>query len=188
MGPALLVATKAATKVPRSEVIICTDGLSNVGIGSMEVETKAGKAFYKRLAKEAKEKETTISVIGIQGDNCGVAVLGTCADISGGYVSFVNALEVQRKMREIVRNPVIATDVVVKVILPPSLVFRKYGKVSSKSILELDIGNVTSDCDITFEFAPRDADEGVSTASAAASAAAAAPSSSSSHKEKKNKV
>jgi len=133
----------------------------------MEKETSEGKAFYKKLAKQAKEKDTTINVIGIQGDNCGVSILGTCADISRGFVSFVNALEVQRKMREIIRNPIIATDVNVRILLPNGYGLRKYGSVTDERQLDWDVGNVTGDCDLTLEFGPKPSAPTVATTSTA---------------------
>lgn len=58
LGPALLVATTMASKVRGSKVILCTDGLANVGMGKLdnfksdeEVE-EAGK-FYEEISAAA---------------------------------------------------------------------------------------------------------------------------------------
>jgi hypothetical protein len=54
-----------------SEVIICTDGTSNVGLGSLEdlkteKQISAAKDFYRDLGLLAKKSNTTISIIGIE--------------------------------------------------------------------------------------------------------------------------
>lgn len=58
LGPALLVSTTMASKVRGSKVILCTDGLANVGMGkldnfkSTEEEEEAG-IFYEDISKAA---------------------------------------------------------------------------------------------------------------------------------------
>ncbi len=39
LGPALLAAVTLASQRPRSHVIVCTDGLANIGLGSFEDTT-----------------------------------------------------------------------------------------------------------------------------------------------------
>lgn len=47
LGPALLAAVAIASKgKPGSMVIICTDGLANVGLGELESNPDAAEAFY----------------------------------------------------------------------------------------------------------------------------------------------
>lgn len=41
MGPALLVAIGIASQRPQSEIILCTDGLPNVGLGAMDTPPTA---------------------------------------------------------------------------------------------------------------------------------------------------
>jgi hypothetical protein len=106
-----------ASKVGRGEIIVCTDGTSNVGLGSMENKASEAKEFYTSMGKTAKANGTTISLIGIQGESVGVTILGKCVEATKGTVTLVNPLEVQRKMREIVDNPIVATDVAVRGVL-----------------------------------------------------------------------
>lgn len=47
-------------------MIICTDGASNVGVGSLEENAEKGFQFYEDVGKLAKSNETTISVISIE--------------------------------------------------------------------------------------------------------------------------
>lgn len=58
LGPALLIAVTMACKVTGSKVIMCTDGLANVGLGSLDglsgEEYKSASAFYTGLGETAK--------------------------------------------------------------------------------------------------------------------------------------
>lgn len=58
LGPALLVATTMATKVRGSKVILCTDGLANVGMGKLdnfktEEEKEEAAKFYEEISATA---------------------------------------------------------------------------------------------------------------------------------------
>jgi hypothetical protein len=50
----------------KNKVIICTDGLSNVGVGSLEEGIQKGTPFYEQIGRLAKSNETSISVISIE--------------------------------------------------------------------------------------------------------------------------
>lgn len=58
LGPALLIAITMASKVAGSKVLMCTDGLANVGLGNLDglssEEYKSASAFYAKLGETAK--------------------------------------------------------------------------------------------------------------------------------------
>jgi len=89
-------------------VILCTDGLPNSGLGSADNEREA---YYQQVGTFANNGSTTISIIGIEGADCGVKSLAVCADVTSGYVNVVNPLELQRQMRMIIDNPTLCTEV-----------------------------------------------------------------------------
>jgi len=70
----------------------------------------------------------------------------------------VNPLELQRQMRMIIDNPTLCTEVLVTAILPKGFTFSSISEDKRNHILrkgstvERDIGNVTSDSDITYEY------------------------------------
>jgi len=99
----------------------------------------------------AKSKGVEISLIGIEGEDCGVTVLGNMAQITGGEVTIVKPLELQRKMRAIIDNPVIATDVKIRIFLHPYMSVMSYGKEVGAE-LNIDIGNVTAETDLGLQF------------------------------------
>lgn len=76
LGPALLCSLALALKgKPGSAIILCTDGLANLGLGSLEVESEESKAFYAKLSAIAKEKGIQISIITIKGEECKLTTL-----------------------------------------------------------------------------------------------------------------
>ena len=62
LGPALLLSVAIAGQVPGSKVIVCTDGIANVGLGSLEKagdseeELKKAAEFYTNVSLLAQEK------------------------------------------------------------------------------------------------------------------------------------
>ena len=60
LGPALATAiAMAAEGAPGSQIVLCTDGLANVGLGAFdeiksEEESKIADEFYERLGEFAK--------------------------------------------------------------------------------------------------------------------------------------
>lgn len=114
LGPALLIAISATFNSSKSEMILCTDGASNTGVGSIEKDPD----FYKKVGQLSKNNGALVSLIGIEGEGVGLLVLGEASKHSSGLVTIVNPLELQRKMREIIDNPIIATDVSIDIFLP----------------------------------------------------------------------
>ena len=56
LGPAMLIAVTLACKVPGSKVIMCTDGLANVGLGNLDCsndQLEQASAFYGEVAHTA---------------------------------------------------------------------------------------------------------------------------------------
>jgi hypothetical protein len=87
LGPALLLAVAIAGQSKRSEVLICTDGLSNVGVGSLEgVDKEKGAEFYVRVGGIAKKTDTTINVLSIEGSDCAMDCLSRCAEMTSGML------------------------------------------------------------------------------------------------------
>lgn len=61
LGPALLVSTVIACQVPGSKVIICTDGMANIGVGNLDnlvttEDFEVATVFYQKVSTIAKSK------------------------------------------------------------------------------------------------------------------------------------
>lgn len=83
LGPAVLTSVAlAAEGKPGSTVVICTDGLANVGLGAFdeiksEEEIVKVKEFYERVGQYAKAKGVTVNLVSIKGDECNIDALST---------------------------------------------------------------------------------------------------------------
>ena len=68
LGPAILSSIELASKgAPGSTVMICTDGIANIGIGSLDCKIEESKMFYDTLALKAKEKNVSVNLVTIKG-------------------------------------------------------------------------------------------------------------------------
>ena len=115
LGPALCVALGLAAQFEQAEMFVCTDGAANAGVGRNDSATPALKAeadeFYRRVGARAQEQNTTISIIGIEGEHCGLDRLTVCAEMTSGSVNIVRPLELRREMRKQAQKRIIAKDV-----------------------------------------------------------------------------
>jgi len=157
LGPALLISVALATQgKPGSKVVICTDGLANRGLGSLETgnEEKA-KEFYNQIAEYAKSKGVTISVITLVEEGCRLDILSPIANLTGGDIIRVDPLNLNKDFEAVLNEQVIATNVSVKAIIHKALQFRNENEKylsPSKTMLSREIGNATKDTVITFEY------------------------------------
>uniref|UniRef100_A0A1X7VU90 Uncharacterized protein n=1 Tax=Amphimedon queenslandica TaxID=400682 RepID=A0A1X7VU90_AMPQE len=158
LGPAALASVVIASQKPGSRVVLCTDGLANVGLGSLDV-AGGGKAyasaenFYEDLGDIAMDKGVTVNFLSIKGTDCRVAELGQVATRTGGEVTIVDPLTVTEEFGSILSNPVIATDVVTKIIVHNGMYFRT--EDSKENVVVKQVGNVTADTEITYEYGVR---------------------------------
>jgi len=96
LGPAVLTSVAlAAQGKPGSTVVICTDGLSNTGLGAFdEAKTDAEidkvNEFYERVGQFAKSKGVTINLVSIKGDECNIDGLSKLCELTGGFVDRVS--------------------------------------------------------------------------------------------------
>ncbi|XP_072031040.1 circularly permutated Ras protein 1-like isoform X2 [Amphiura filiformis] len=158
LGPALAVAVGMLKKQPGSEVVLCTDGQPNQGVGSLNSYGNRGNNgdFYTRIGNIAKEQQTTISIIGIEtNDSVCMETVSIACSITSGTVDILNPHELSRQIRLLGQNPVIATEVQVTFILHPALEFVDEDGANGNT-LHRNIGNVLKDQDLSFSFRPKD--------------------------------
>ena len=161
LGPGLASAIAIAAKgAPGSSVVLCTDGLANVGLGAFdEVTTKEqsdqASNFYEKLGEYAKSKGVTVSIVSIVGEECNIETLSKIAELTGGQVERVDPMNLTQNFANILQLPVIATNVVAKVKLHKGLEFRNEDVLNlseDKTLMARDLGNVTEETEITFEY------------------------------------
>ena len=96
LGPAVATSiAMAAEGSPGSQVVICTDGLANIGLGAFDEakspdEMARVDEFYEKLGVFAKEKGLTINIVSIIGDECNLESLSKLAELTGGNVERVD--------------------------------------------------------------------------------------------------
>ncbi|KAH3747910.1 hypothetical protein DPMN_182345 [Dreissena polymorpha] len=142
LGPALLVATAMAGKVRGSKVILCTDGMANIGMGKLdnwksEAEQNETIQFYDDVSQMALDKGVAISM----------------ADVTGGQVNIVDPLRLTEEFTNILANRIIATNVTATIILHKHLFF--FYEDTEESRIEKKIGNVTVESEVSFEYGIR---------------------------------
>ena len=96
LGPALLTSIAlAAQGAPGSTVIVCTDGLANIGLGAFddiytEEESKGVDDYYKKLGNYAKEHGVQVNIVSIIGEECNIDTLSKISEATGGDVQRVD--------------------------------------------------------------------------------------------------
>ena len=151
LGPGLATCIGISKKFPGAEVIICTDGEPNSGVGSMNTGGSGDVKFYTDIGQEALISESTISIIGIEGQECAMEHLSQCANKTNGTVNILHPMELMRQLRLISQNPTIASNVNVKFFIHPRLCFEGEGK-SDSLVLSKTVGNATRSSDISFKY------------------------------------
>ena len=161
LGPALVAAIGLASEgVPGSRVIICTDGLANVGIGRLDDDPNVAEDFYTRAANIAKGKGIEVSVISIEGEECKLNKLSKVSEMTGGEVTRVNMNNIATEFANILETPVIATQVSAVIKIHKGLCFRYQDEyLLDMSTLKKDLGNVTDGNEFTFEYSVRNPEE-----------------------------
>lgn len=94
-------------------------------------------------------------MVSITGDECNLDSLSTLADLTGGEVQRVDPVELTKNFANILSMPIIASKVVAKIKLHKGLQFRNEDPASLSEDMTLmvrDIGNVTEETEITFEY------------------------------------
>ncbi|CAF3395009.1 unnamed protein product [Rotaria sp. Silwood1] len=173
LGPAVMFALNIAAQRKGSKIVICTDGLANRGLGSLEtaqderadeaVKMEAlaeGNRFYTGLTERAREKGISISVITLAGTACLLPVIGQMADGTSGNVTIVDLLNIRDEFASILEQKVIATNVEATLIVHRGLYIRDPDNPDGKlDKIKRDIGNVTKQTEVSFEFGIRNKQE-----------------------------
>lgn len=180
LGPALVFSVGFASKKSGSQIILCTDGCANVGMGNLSSYGRSqqdqAEQFYEELADEARVKGVTVNVISMEGTDCKLALLGKVADKTNGSLNIVNPMNLSDEFKSILENRIIATNVKAKLIVNKKYLYirdeeleiaeskaieaddmAKKEELNSvkKSVIAKEIGNANVDTEITFEYGVR---------------------------------
>lgn len=161
LGPALHLGVSIAGHAPASQVVLCTDGLANLGLGSLEGDKEQFSMFYTEVAERAKLGGLSVNVITLKGTDCSVESLAVVTSQTSGQITRVDALQLTKEFGSVLANPILATGCFAKVLLHNGLQFR--GELddeddATRNWLVRDIGNVTATTEASFSygFRPKD--------------------------------
>lgn len=160
LGPALLTSIgMASAGGSGSTVVLCTDGLANVGLGSFEgandEQIKIVEDFYNRAGLFAKEKGLSVNLVTMEGEDCNIDSISKLVEQTGGDISQVDPVNLKDDFSSILQKETIATNVEVKFKLHKGLEFRNEdvtSLVDNNTTLIKQLGNVNEDSDVTFEY------------------------------------
>ena len=162
LGPALLYSVVLASDGGRgSKVVICTDGLANEGVGSLDRNSDQN-SFYKEIASIATELGISVSVISIEGQECRLESLALVTEETGGSIVKVAPETLTTEFANVMADDVIATQVSVQVFLHKTVKFVK----EPAEVLSLNdsrmhkfIGNATPSSAFSFQYALKSNEE-----------------------------
>lgn len=168
LGPAILFSINLFNGVTSgSRIILCTDGIANMGIGSMEgkgseTEVEELKNYYANLGMVAKEKGIVIDLITFEGEQSNIEILMAMIDQTGGEIIRVKPTEILEQFSNLLTNEVVATNVKVKVKLHKLMNFRNEEAADTTnegSTLAKEIGNTTKESELYIEYAFKKSEE-----------------------------
>jgi len=165
LGPGLLASLSLATEgKPGSKIIVCTDGLANVGLGNVEmtraVDVQAAEEFYERVGTLAQQRGVSISVISLVSSECKLNFLASVAELTEGNVLKVDPMRLSEDFESILAEKILATDVKATVILHKALKFKNESNLLNRgSKLVRVLGNASQFSSFTFEYANKTKEE-----------------------------
>jgi len=161
LGPALQLSIAVAGSKPGSQVILCTDGLANVGLGSLEGKETEYTPYYTELAEQAKLRGVTVSVISLIGAECCLENLSIVTDQTGGIVTRVDPLQLENELATLNDQPILGYTTMAMVILHRGLRFQNEmdDENENRNWIVKDLGNVRADTELSFQYGFRSKEE-----------------------------
>ena len=107
-----------------SVVVLCTDGLANIGVGSLEGADELKYQFYDEVANKAKEKNVAVNIVTIKGESSKLEILSKVVEATNGNVKVVNPEKLSDDFANILKDEVVGLNVEARIMLHKALVFR----------------------------------------------------------------
>lgn len=137
-----------------SRIFLCTDGMSNLGVGDISADREEAKKFYSRIGDEAKQKGIVINLITFEDSESEIEVLMSMVQKSGGEIIRVNPHEILDGFNDLLENEAIASEVEVRMNLNRCMTFRDQKEndmTNDGSSIVKKIGNVTKETETYYE-------------------------------------
>ncbi len=139
LGPAITMALTIAKYKSIDRVLLLTDGLANIGIGSFEgPQIPPASEYYKKLGEIFRKISTVVDIVGIaSGSGMELKTLGLMPEATGGQMYYVTPNELDESLAELSGMEVIGRDVEVRLITPPGVHVADASGLSRSIIEEL---------------------------------------------------
>ena len=156
LGPAVLLSLSLLKNAKiGSRIFLCTDGMSNLGVGDISQDREAAKLYYTKIGEIANQKGIVINLITFEDSESEIEVLMNMVQNSGGEIIRVNPNAILDGFNDLLENEVIASEVSVRMNLNKCLTFRDKEEKDlindGASIIE-KIGNATKETETYYEF------------------------------------
>jgi len=161
LGPAMVAARIMSLAAGTGRILLLTDGMANVGIGSLSGATPEGKKFYKQISSELKKNGIIVDIVGIAGQgSLELKSLAQMPEITGGDLYYANLTELQESFSAIAGDILIGRNARIKVIVPAEIELEAISGIGAhkdtiKSGEEIALGGLTQSRSLAFEFKPK---------------------------------
>lgn len=175
LGPGILFAVNMIKNATAgSKILLCTDGLANIGLGSMEDLNKTNDEnlekeifikltqFYTDIAEFAKSNGIIINILTFEGEESKIAILSVLCDLTGGEIIRVKPSQILSEFANLLESDIVATGVKITVQLQNLLEFRNENEKDlsqNKSVLVREVGNATDQTEFYVEYCVKSSDD-----------------------------
>ena len=155
LGPAVLMSLSLLKNAKiGSRIFLCTDGMSNLGVGNISENKDNAKDFYTKIGEMAKEKGIIINLITFQDSESEIDILMSMVDKSGGEIIRVNPNAILDGFNDLLENEAIASEVELRMNLNKCLTFRDQEEKdlsNDGSTIYQQLGNVAKETETYYE-------------------------------------
>jgi hypothetical protein len=132
--------------------------MANNGVGAIRNRTQVLE-FYSDIGRCAAEEGTLVSLITMEGEDCSMENLGTCADLTGGQVEMVDLQALSSKVGAILANATLGTGLEIVVIAGAGVRVECHNASLNSScaskgaawVMKQTVGTATARTDLTFK-------------------------------------
>ena len=155
LGPAVLMSLSLLNNAKiGSRIFLCTDGMSNLGVGNISQDKEAAKDYYTKIGEKAKEKGIIINLITFQDSESEIEVLMAMIEKSGGEIIRVNPNAILDGFNDLLENEALASEVEIRMNLNKCMTFRDQEEkdlINDGSSIVQKLGNVAKETETYYE-------------------------------------
>eukprot|EP00347_Sterkiella_histriomuscorum_P014949 403358888 len=163
LGSGMTTAISLATLFkPGSQVIVCTDGLCNGGLGNLknfQNGFEETQQFYQKIGILARDNAVTVHLVTIIGEECRIDAIQKTCEVSGGQIERVDPNNMRENFEDFLSQNVIATQVDLTLQISYLLKLKNvkmFDLHTREQRIIKYLGNITEDVSLTLEYSLED--------------------------------